>query len=265
MVLLEARISIAKLNASGECIRCSSCAFSEKCKYADSSIDETTSGELLCSFAVFERVYAVRVQASDCVAISAQHAMPAKIIRHTIGHRAGSELLFISLMDKTVRAFSVGTDAINAIAQIAFNDSPCRLPLWLPEHELLLVSLWNASKKADAIEVLRVASSEKTLEKVGRALDVDSAIDVRCWLETAENEVLIFDGNQSELVKLAIQAVWCARCEQVLPDPANIACPCGPGPLQLSSAFTDSLTPPAHCACPHRIFHQLLTFCHISI
>ena len=206
MVALEKRISIAKLDASGEYIRCSSCAFPEKCKYADSSIDETTSGELLCSFAVFERVYAVRVLANDRVAISAQHAMPAKIQRHTIGHRAGSELLFVSLQDKTVRAFSVGANALHATAQIAFQDCPCML-LWLQERELLLVEFWNDNKRADAVEVLRVASSENTLENIGRALDVDATINVKCWLETAANELLIFDFNQRELVQLAIQAV----------------------------------------------------------
>ena len=203
LIHLEARISIAKLDASGGCILCSSCYFPVKSESQNSSIDETASGELLCSVAGFERVYAVRVQASDLVAINAEHAMPAKIQQHTIGHRAGSELLFVSLQDNTVRAFSVGADALHAIAQIAFQDSPWRL-LWLRQRELLLVSLWNTSKTVDTIEVLRVASSENTLEKVWRALDVDAAIDVQCWLET-DNELLLFDWHHRELVRLAIQ------------------------------------------------------------
>ena len=148
----------------------------------------------------------MRVQASDRVVINTEHAMPAKIKQHTIGHRAGSDLLFVSLEDKTVRAFSVGADALNAIAQIAFRDSPLRL-LWLSARELLLVSFSNANNKAHAIEVFRVASSGNTLKRVVRALDVDAAIDVKGWLETAENELLIFDRNQQEILQLAIQEV----------------------------------------------------------
>ena len=210
LVLLATRITIAKLNASGQCLLSSSCAFPEKSQSHNSSIEETASGELLCSFDGFERVYAVRVKASDLVAINAEHAMPAKIQQHTLGHRGGSELLFVSLQDNTVRAFSVGADALYAIAQIAFQDSPWRL-LWLPQRELLLISLWNESKKAEVIDVLRVASSETALEKFGRALEADAAIDAVCWLESTENEneneLLIFDANKRELVQLVIQEV----------------------------------------------------------
>ena len=152
----------------------------------------------------FERLYAVRVQEGDRVAISAQKAMPAKINLHTIGHRAGSELLFVSLQDKAVRAFSMGADALQANSQITFHDNPLDL-LWLPDRELLLVELRDDKNQVRAIDVLRVASSENTLQQVGRALDVDAPMKVWCWLQTAENELLIFDGIQRDLLRFSIQ------------------------------------------------------------
>ena len=204
MDLLETRISIQKWDEYAGCIHLSSSAFPEKCRYSDSSIEETTRGELLCSFSGFKSVYALLVQETKCVAIRAQHTMPAKIKRHTIGHRAGIELLFVSLEDKTVRAFSMLAGALHANSQIAFTDTPLNL-LWLAERELLLVELRDANNQAQTIDLLRVWSSDNTLHQFGRALDLDAPFTVVCWLQTAKNEMLIFDGIQRDLLRFSIQ------------------------------------------------------------